>query len=78
MSGGSLLTEVDHREHEALTAVTAEGATVGIARYIRLPGSGTAEVAIAVADRWAGRGIATLLLQRIPAWQVWADTRVCS
>jgi len=61
----SLLTQVDHREHEALTAVTAEGTTVGIARYIRLPGSGTAEVAIAVADRWAGRGIATLLLQRI-------------
>ena len=63
----SILAQVDHREHEALTAVTAEGATVAIARYIRLPGSGTAEVAIAVADRWAGRGIATLLLQRIAA-----------
>jgi GNAT superfamily N-acetyltransferase len=63
----SLLAQVDHREHEALTAVTAEGVTVGIARYIRLPGSGAAEVAIAVADRWAGRGIASLLLQRIAA-----------
>jgi GNAT superfamily N-acetyltransferase len=63
----SLLAQVDHREHEALTAVTAEGATIGIARYIRLPGTGTAELAIAVADRWAGRGIASLLLQRIAA-----------
>ena len=62
-----LLAQVDHREHEALTAVTAEGATIGIARYIRLPGTGTAELAIAVADRWAGRGIASLLLQRIAA-----------
>ena len=63
----SLLTQVDHREHEALTAVTAEGATIGIARYIRLPGSGAAEVAIAVADLWTGRGIASLLLERIAA-----------
>lgn len=59
------LAQVDHHEHEALTAVTADGATVGIARYIRLPDTGTAELAVAVADLWRGRGIASLLLQGI-------------
>lgn len=63
----SRLAEVDHRDHEALTAMTAEGVTVGIARYIRLPGAEAAELAIAVSDRWAGRGIANLLLQRTAA-----------
>jgi GNAT superfamily N-acetyltransferase len=63
----SLLAQVDHQEHEALTAVTPEGATIGIARYIRLQGTGTAELAVAVADRWAGHGIASLLLERIAA-----------
>ncbi len=61
----SRLAQVDHRDHEALTAVTPDGAVVGIARYIRLPHSSTAEVAVAVADQWRGRGIASLLLQRI-------------
>lgn len=61
----SQLAQVDHRDHEALTAVTADGAVVGIARYIRLGRSSTAEVAVAVADRWRGRGIATLLLRQI-------------
>ncbi len=63
----SQLAQVDHRDHEALTAVTPDGAVVGIARYIRLPQSSTAEVAVAVADHWRGRGIATLLLQQIAA-----------
>ena len=63
----SRLAQVDHRDHEALTAVTADGAVVGIARYIRLQQSSTAEVAVAVADHWRGRGIASLLLQQIAA-----------
>ena len=63
----SRLAQVDHRDHEALTAVTPDGAVVGIARYIRLQQSSTAEVAVAVADHWRGRGIATLLLQQIAA-----------
>ena len=63
----SRLAQVDHRDHEALTAVTPDGAVVGIARYIRLQQSSTAEVAVAVADHWCGRGIATLLLQQIAA-----------
>ena len=63
----SRLAQVDHRDHEALTAVTADGAVVGIARYIRLQQSSTAEVAVAVADHWRGQGIASLLLQQIAA-----------
>ena len=63
----TLLAQVDHRDHEALTAVTPDGAVVGIARYIRLQQSSTAEVAVAVADHWRGRGIATLLLAQIAA-----------
>ena len=63
----SQLAQVDHRDHEALTAVTADGTVAGIARYVRLPQPSTAEVAVAVADRWRGRGIASLLLQQIVA-----------
>jgi RimJ/RimL family protein N-acetyltransferase len=63
----SELARVDHRDREALTAVAADGAVAGIARYARLPEPGTAEVAVAVADRWRGRGIAGLLLQRVAA-----------
>ena len=63
----SQLAQVDHRDHEALTAVTADGTVVAIARYVRLPHSSTAEAAVAVADRWRGRGIASLLLQQIAA-----------
>ncbi len=61
------LAQVDHRDHEALTAVAPGGDVVGIARYIRLPQASTAEVAVAVADHWRGRGIASLLLQQIAA-----------
>lgn len=63
----SELARVDHRDREALTAVAADGAVIGIARYARLPEPGTAEVAVAVADCWRGRGIASLLLRRITA-----------
>jgi RimJ/RimL family protein N-acetyltransferase len=70
-----LLAHVDHWNHEALTAVTPEGDTAGIARYIRLPEPTTAEVAVAVGDRWRGRGIASLLLQGIAARAQAADIR---
>jgi RimJ/RimL family protein N-acetyltransferase len=63
----SQLAQVDHWDHEALTAVMTDGAIAGISRYIRLPESRTAEVAVAVTDRWRGRGIASLLLRRIAA-----------
>jgi RimJ/RimL family protein N-acetyltransferase len=61
----SELAQVDHRDHEAITAVAPDGTTIGIARYLRVPQPGRAEVAVAVADRWTGRGVASLLLRRI-------------
>jgi GNAT superfamily N-acetyltransferase len=60
------LTDVDHRDHEAVFALDESGEGVGVARYVR---SGarpdTAEVAIAVVDGWQGRGLGTLLLEAI-------------
>ena len=62
----SRLAQVDHWDHEALTAVTPDGAIAGIARYIRSPQQPQmAEVAVAVTDQWREHGIASLLLQRI-------------
>ncbi len=61
----SALARVDHVDHEAIAARAWDGTTVGIARYIRLDQSMTAEVAVAVADAWRGRGIATILLDRV-------------
>ena len=59
------LARVDHFNHEAIAAVAADGTTVGIARYLRTGKCGSAEVAVAVADDWRGRGIARMLLERI-------------
>jgi RimJ/RimL family protein N-acetyltransferase len=59
-------TEVNHRDHEALIALTPGGEIVGIARYIRFgPDSPGAEVAVTVADGWQGRGVGTALLARL-------------
>lgn len=59
-------TEVDHRDHEALIALTLAGEIIGVARYVRLEGHGdTAEVAVTVADAWQGRGVGTALLDRL-------------
>src|SRR4051812_47665982 len=58
------LTEVDHRTHEALVAVGADGLFAGVARYACGPGETTvADVAFAVADALQGRGIGTGLAQ---------------
>jgi RimJ/RimL family protein N-acetyltransferase len=58
------LTEVDHRRHEAIVAIEpAEGRLVGVARYVQVPREREhAEVAVAVADDWQRRGVATALL----------------
>ncbi|HKP88387.1 MAG TPA: GNAT family N-acetyltransferase [Thermoleophilaceae bacterium] len=59
------LTEVDHRDHEALVAILpGTGESVGVARYVRdheRPGS--AEIAVAVRERWQGRGVGKALLR---------------
>lgn len=60
------LTEVDHRDHEALIALSDAGEMVGVARYVRpAAGSEAAEAAITVIDDWQGRGLGGKLLQRL-------------
>ena len=60
------LTEVDHRDHEALIATDpATQAVVGVARYVRTADPDAAEVAVAVVDDWQGKGVGTALLERI-------------
>ena len=60
-------TEVDHDDHEAIGAMdltTGEG--IGVARYIRdAPGSPSAEAAVTIIDDWQGRGLGTVLAQRL-------------
>jgi RimJ/RimL family protein N-acetyltransferase len=55
------LLDVDHREREAVCALV-DGEIVGVARYTRIPGSDSAEVAVAVADAWQRQGIGTRLV----------------
>jgi RimJ/RimL family protein N-acetyltransferase len=57
------LTEVDHRNHEALVAIAPGGELIGVARYIRRDDPSQAEVAVTVADEWQQRGVGTELLQ---------------
>lgn len=62
-----VLTDVDDDRHVALVAEVRERGRrvpVGIARYVREP-DGSAEVAIAVVDRWQGTGIGTQLMRRL-------------
>ncbi len=58
-------TQVNYPDDMALVATveTAHGTEqIGVARYVREPGTDTAEIAIVVADAWQGKGIATRLL----------------
>jgi RimJ/RimL family protein N-acetyltransferase len=61
------LTDVDHRDHEALAALDrAGGQGVGIARYVRDAGDPqAAEIAVTIVDDWQGRGLGTELLARL-------------
>jgi Acetyltransferase (GNAT) family len=60
------LTDLDHRDHEAMFALDESGEGVGVARYVRSAvRPDTAEVAVAVVDAWQGRGLGTLLLHAI-------------
>jgi len=61
------LARGDHFEHEAITAFAPNGVTVGIARYLRVEEASSAEVTVAVADDWRGRGLASTLLERLAA-----------
>ena len=63
----SYLTDVDHHDHEALVALEpASGHGIGVARFVRSADDPeVAEVAVAVADSWQNRGVATALLGRL-------------
>jgi GNAT superfamily N-acetyltransferase len=60
-------TDVDHDEHEAVGALTADRTRgLAIARYIRLaPDSPAAEVAVVVADEVQGRGLGRILVEEL-------------
>lgn len=60
------LTEIDHRDHEALIAFDAgSGESVGVARFVRGEDRSRAEAAVVVVDDWQGRGLGTVLLERL-------------
>jgi RimJ/RimL family protein N-acetyltransferase len=63
----SYLTEVDHHDHEALVALEPDSLHgIGVARFVRSrQDTELAEVAVAVADSWQNRGVATALLDRL-------------
>ena len=63
----SYLTEVDHHDHEALAAIGPSDEIIGVARYVRSEAPTEAEVAVVVGDPWQGRGVATVLLDRLVA-----------
>jgi GNAT superfamily N-acetyltransferase len=52
---------------EPIAAFAPDGVTVGIARCLRVSESASAEVTVAVAEAWQGRGIASALLERVAA-----------
>lgn len=61
----AFLTEIDHRDHEALIAIEPEtGAGIGVARFVRVDAN-VAEPAIVVVDRWQRRGLGLALLERL-------------
>jgi GNAT superfamily N-acetyltransferase len=61
------LTEVDHRDHEALLAIDpGSRRSVGVARYVRDHAQADrAEIAVAVLETWQGRGVGRALLNRL-------------
>lgn len=60
------LTAIDDRDHLAVVAFGADGAPLGIARCVRLPGDpSTADVGAEVIDAWQRRGIGTAMVARL-------------
>jgi RimJ/RimL family protein N-acetyltransferase len=61
------LTEVDHRDHEALVAIEPDtDRGIGVARFVRSESDPeVAEFAVAVADDWHARGVGTALIHRL-------------
>lgn len=62
------LTDLDHRDHEALIALdSGSRQAVGIARFVRTSRPEVAEVAVTVVDDWQRRGLGTALLELLAA-----------
>lgn len=61
------LTDIDHHLHEALVAIDPETDDgIGVARYVATPDAPeSAEIAVAVADAWQGRGVGSMLLRAL-------------
>lgn len=59
-------TNVDHDDRVALVA-ELDDELIAVARYDRLPGTSSAEVAFVVSDDHQGRGLGTLLLEHLAA-----------
>jgi acetyltransferase len=59
------MTQVDGHRHVAWLALTPDESTgVGVVRYVRAGDDRAAEVAIAVADDWQGKGLGGELLRQ--------------
>jgi acetyltransferase len=61
------LTHIDHHRHEALLVLTPSGERIiAVGRYACSPYDlATADIALAVGDRWQGRGIGRALARRL-------------
>jgi acetyltransferase len=61
-SWAHILANVDYDRTMAMVALDAGDELIGVARYAHDPRADEAEIAIAIDDRWQGRGLGTLLL----------------
>jgi GNAT superfamily N-acetyltransferase len=62
----SYLTDVDNEDHVALAAATVEGGRgLGIGRFVKVPGTDVAEIALTVIDSAQGKGLGRVLLTRL-------------
>ena len=68
------LLDIDHHDREAVVTVDG-GEIVGVARYARMRGAETADVAVVVADDWQGQGLATRMLSALAELALAAGVR---
>jgi acetyltransferase len=61
-------TQIDYHNEMALVAINSDAngeEEIGVARYLTNPDKKTCEFAIVVSDKWQGKGIARLLMQKL-------------